>query len=77
MSWRERRNRWLRKPRFVSESLAFVEVSMFQWGLKEGDEHYTLSILGIINGPLPRYFKRVLIVEDKTGHLRIVRRWWD
>lgn len=66
--------KWIRKPRFISEDEPKVRKSLFQWTPCAAGQ-YSLSILGIINGPLPRWFRLVLIVENERS-IKLKRKWW-
>lgn len=72
---------WLRKDRWFTDR-AGAESSPFVYGVIE-DNYAGTSILGVINGILPR-FGIVLVCTYETGtgkpvppYLAIYRRWWE
>lgn len=82
---------FLRKPRIFTTNERWVKKSMFQFGsypegLKEGVDPmgWSLSFLGMINGPLPKHYGVVLVVHgDKSAYsgkttytLQLKKKWW-
>lgn len=71
---------WLRKDRWFTDR-AGAESSPFVYGVL-GDDYAGTSILGVINGILPRFgIVLVCTFETDTGkptppYLAINRRWW-
>lgn len=66
--------KWLRKPRSYTRDGKRAERSMFQWAWNKQNGHWYLSILGMINGPLPRWLRIVLVVQDDK--LKLKKKWW-
>ncbi len=76
MSLKKTRNALLRRPVLRTRDQDRAMKSMFQWGIVPTGDEYYLSALGMINGPLPKYFKKVLVVDTETDDLTIVAKWW-
>lgn len=70
---------WLQKPRFFTINEKWAMNSRMQFGnypswVTTENWGWSLSILGIINGPMT-FFHRVVVVEDYR-RLAIYKDWW-
>lgn len=68
---------FLTRPRWTTKSASRARLSPFQWR-REGSA-YTLSLLGVVNGPLS--WTRIVLVAtmDDRGVIQgydFKRRWW-
>lgn len=75
--------KYLRKPRWFTSDKLKAEYSIFQWSQLKNQEGYSLSLLGTINGLLPKLPGNPVLVTEvdektkkPTGKLYFKKKWW-